>query len=297
MVEHAVISGSNIEAAFNARGAELVSLKFNNRELLWNGDPAWWDYRAPLLFPIIGKPPNGAISLSGVRYPMPPHGFVRDLAFDLMRLDVDQIEFSLLASPQTRMHFPFDFTIRMSARIEEDSLSILTTIHNGSDEAMPYCFGYHPGFLWPQEQARRERYAFRFEKEESAMIRRIDQTTGLLMQARFPRPFDARTYQPLDAHFASGAVIFDSARSRRLWFGPKDETGIEIEFPECPQLAIWTRPGAPFLCIEPWQGMTANEFDGEELTSRIGTRTLAPRSSTIVPLRISPGRSYPDWGT
>ena len=38
-------------------GAELRSItgKSDGTEYLWNGDPAWWKYTAPVLFPIVGK--------------------------------------------------------------------------------------------------------------------------------------------------------------------------------------------------------------------------------------------------
>ena len=38
-------------------GAELVSIydKKYSRELIWQGDPAWWKRQAPILFPNVGK--------------------------------------------------------------------------------------------------------------------------------------------------------------------------------------------------------------------------------------------------
>ena len=38
-------------------GAELVSLydRENQRELMWQADPAYWNRHAPILFPNVGK--------------------------------------------------------------------------------------------------------------------------------------------------------------------------------------------------------------------------------------------------
>jgi galactose mutarotase-like enzyme len=43
-----------------------------------------------------------------------------------------------------------------------------------------------------------------------------------------------------------------------------------------PHFGLWTKPGAPFLCLEPWQGFAAPvDFDGE-FRDRPGVLTLAP---------------------
>jgi galactose mutarotase-like enzyme len=28
-----------------------------------------------------------------------------------------------------------------------------------------------------------------------------------------------------------------------------------VKFPDSPYLAFWSKPGAPFICIEPWHGI------------------------------------------
>ena len=38
------------------------------------------------------------------------------------------------------------------------------------------------------------------------------------------------------------------------------ETNREISFKDFPDLAIWSKPGAPFICIEPWFS-TADKID------------------------------------
>ena len=39
------------------RGAELMRImrKDTGAEILWNGDPAFWSYRSPILFPNVGS--------------------------------------------------------------------------------------------------------------------------------------------------------------------------------------------------------------------------------------------------
>lgn len=285
---HSIRCGA-IEAAFSTRGAELLSLKHRGVELLWNGDAAWWDFRAPLLFPVVGKSPDGMISISGIRYPMPPHGFARDRNFRLATHSIDRVAFELSSDALSRSSFPFDFKLELAARVGPAELHISATVENLGPQAMPYCFGYHPGFLWPQADVCRKKYICLFEHEEAPTIRRANLSTGLLFERRFPSPLVGRTLALQDSDFQSGALQFDSVRSRRVWFGKRGAVGIECGFPDCPQFALWTRPGAPFLCIEPWQGMAANEDGNAELRSRIGARILPPFASAVIPLRIRPG--------
>jgi galactose mutarotase-like enzyme len=52
--------------------------------------------------------------------------------------------------------------------------------------------------------------------------------------------------------------------SKSVTYGAPNGGSIRIDFPDMPHLGIWTKPGAGFICIEPWQGHADPEgFDGE----------------------------------
>jgi galactose mutarotase-like enzyme len=37
-----------------------------------------------------------------------------------------------------------------------------------------------------------------------------------------------------------------------------------MSYPDTPYLGVWTKPGAPFICIEPWHGVADPEgFSGD----------------------------------
>jgi len=273
------ISNAGTSASFNVRGAELHRLTHAGRDQLWHGDPVWWDFRAPILFPVIGRSPHDRIRISEIQYPMPSHGFARDRDFRLVEGSADRVAFELFDDDASRAMFPFPFVLRIEAVARDSELALTASIRNRGTEAMPYCFGFHPAFLWPQEVAARNRYVCLFEKAEAETIRRPDLPSGLLKRQCFASPLVDRTLRLDDGLFADGALIFDAVRSRRLWFGPPGANGIEVDFPDCPQLGIWTKPGAPFLCIEPWQGTSAIEGSDGMLSSRPGVRHLAPEET------------------
>ena len=48
----------------------------------------------------------------------------------------------------------------------------------------------------------------------------------------------------------------------------KGENGIEFTFGKCPFLGIWAKPGAPYVCLEPWYGVN----DGREVKNDISEK-------------------------
>lgn len=51
------IENEKLSVTIDAHGAEVSSIydKENDRELIWQADPAFWNRHAPVLFPNVGK--------------------------------------------------------------------------------------------------------------------------------------------------------------------------------------------------------------------------------------------------
>ena len=51
------LENSSIKITASTHGGELHSITGKNEgtEYLWNGNPKYWKYHAPILFPIVGK--------------------------------------------------------------------------------------------------------------------------------------------------------------------------------------------------------------------------------------------------
>ena len=64
---------NTITFSINPHGAELSSLRMGEREYLWQGNPAFWGRRAPILFPIVGKVAHDTLRVSGQEYAMKQH--------------------------------------------------------------------------------------------------------------------------------------------------------------------------------------------------------------------------------
>ena len=48
------------------------------------------------------------------------------------------------------------------------------------------------------------------------------------------------------------------------------------DFQDFPMIAFWTKPGAPFLCMEPWHGCAAYEDESGEFADKPHVVRLAP---------------------
>jgi len=270
-----VIANQKLRAEIAPLGAELVRLSDSTgADWLHDGDPAWWSGRAPLLFPMVGRATGDRIRVDGKLYPLPQHGFARRSVFSAVIAEPARAVLRLEADNATRAQFPFAFRLDLAFAVDAETLNIVATVANADDRPMPFAFGYHPAFRWPLPGATGA-HELRFEKSEPAPIRRL--ADGLLDPREFPNPAVSGVLA-LDAGlFEDGALIFDQLYSRRVAFGPPGGPELAVSFPGMPHFGLWTKPGgAPFLCLEPWQGFAAPlGFDGE-FSERPGVVALAP---------------------
>jgi galactose mutarotase-like enzyme len=269
-------------------GAELRRFTDSSRrELLWNGDQATWRGRAPILFPVIGLLVNGCYRLDGVIYEMPKHGFARYSVFEIGARTDDMVTMRLTASDKTRQIYPFEFQLDIEFALAANVLRIAATISNWSAVPMPASFGFHPAFRWPLPYGvKREDHRIRFAYPEPEPIRRIN-ARGFLKAVAEPTPVRGDELRVRDALFLDDAIIFDRLTSRCLDYGGDAGPQIRVRFDDFPILGVWTKPGAGFLAIEPWQGLSDPEgFDGD-LREKPGIVEIAPGSARELAMSIS----------
>jgi len=251
-----LVSG-DLSAAINPLGAELWSLKdAAGRELMTDADPAFWPGHAPLLFPIVGRVRNDTYRLDGRDYHLPQHGFARRKPFALIARDAASAVFRLEADAETRAAYPFDFRLDMAFALDGATLHMTATVINVGDADMPFSFGYHPAFAWPLPYGGAvSDHRVVFERTEPAFIRRVGDEPGLIALESVPSPVVEDTLAPTYAMFASDALIWDDLESRSLTWGAPGMPSLRMDFPDTPWLGLWQKPGARYLCVEPWAGM------------------------------------------
>jgi galactose mutarotase-like enzyme len=277
MAETVNIANECLSAVIAAAGAELQSLvPRGGEELIWQGDSAVWPWHAPNLFPIVGALADDTLVHGGRRYPMARHGFLRQSRCELVEAAADRCAFRLVDDERTRAQYPFAFALVVRYRLAGDRLEQTFELANPGERPLHASLGAHPAFRWPLASgSARPAHRVVFAQAEPAPIRRL--AGPLLDPTPQPSPVKGRVLELDDALFEADALIFDRLRSRSLLFGAPDGPAIELAFPDFPHLGIWTKPGgAPFLCLEPWQGHASPVGFTGELALKPGIATLAP---------------------
>jgi len=273
------IRSPGLTAAINPHGAELSSLSdADGRELMTDADPAFWRGRAPILFPIVGALNGGVLRLDGTDYAMAKHGLARHMPFDVAEQGPAHALLRTVDTVDTRTHYPFAFLLEIGFALAEATLTMTARIGNVGDVPMPASFGWHPAFAWPLPYgATREDHRIDFADEEPGMIKQLD-GAGLIAADR-PSPVRGRGFALADALFADDALIWDPVRSRSLRYGPGDGPALRIDFPDTPRLGIWTKPGARFVCVEPWHGIADPAGFSGDFRDKPGVFEIAPGDS------------------
>lgn len=272
------ISSGHLTARINPFGAELWSLTdAAGRQFMTDADPAFWTGHAPLLFPIVGALNGDRLRIDGREFAMAKHGFARKSAFEVVEAQADRATFRLCDSAATRADYPFAFVLEMAFVLDGATLRMTATVTNPGASDLPFSFGFHPAFAWPLPGgADKAAHRIEFAQAEPQPICRIDPPSGLLLQETFQTPVDGKTLTPDATLFEPDAIIWDTLHSRALSFGADGGSWLDIAFPDTPMLGIWQKPGAAYLCLEPWAGIADPVgFDGD-FRDKPGVMVLAP---------------------
>lgn len=271
------VSSGALTAQVNPLGAELSTLRDpSGHELLWDGNPTFWNGRAPLLFPIVGALAGGTYRVADKTYALSRHGFARRKRFEVLRASPAAVLLRLKSDEETRALYPFCFQLQVRFAIADSTLLVTTLVINEGHGPMPASFGYHPAFRWPLPfGAAREMHGIEFDLEEPAPIRRLD-GVGLVTPVRYPTPIQARRLPLADELFVDDVVILDALRSQRVTYGAATGPRLIVQFPDTPYLGLWSKPGAPFICIEPWHGMADPVAFSGDFTAKPGVFIVPP---------------------
>ena len=275
-------------------GAELSSLKHldHDTEYLWPGNPDSWNGRAPILFPIIGPLLGGEYKLGNRTYQMQQHGFARHSHWELADAQSDSLLFRLEESEFSLCEYPFRFILEAGYRIADNKLECSYRVvckdfpKNARD--MPFSIGSHTAFRVPiAPELTFDDYELEFEKEEDT-LRYIQSDAGPLTGESTPFRTHQRKLKLQHSFFAAGSIIFKDLASTKITIQsvadpenggkPKDSRKASISFSGFPYCTLWTylnRP-QPYLCIEPWYGVTATLGSSTDLLEREGSQFLRP---------------------
>ena len=272
------LSNDIITIEVNEHGAELVSLKKGGHEYLWNGDAAYWNRHAPILFPTVGKPYNNELHADGKVYPMKQHGYARDSEFVI----IGDEKLRMLKSSLSES-YPYQLGLEVCYRLQDSAVEVMWTVENLDERDAWFQIGAHPGFMLPEYRAEDALHGhIRYYDREGRSVSPVI-VNGLEDGNRVPLPEPRRipVEMPIGADtFAHDALMFEDGQVAKAVLC--DKNGKEVIAVSCPQAeayGIWAphREGCPFVCLEPWCGICDTKGFTGDISKRQYIHRLAPK--------------------
>ena len=272
-----LIKNQQIEAVIKTKGAELFSLKKDEKNYIWEINTDFWNKTSPILFPIVGALKNNEYHYNNKTYKLPRHGFARDFDFEIISKSEDAVTFSLKYSDETLKVYPFQFELRISYILEDSRLIVKYQIINLSDENMLYSIGAHPAFAIDGDF---EEFSLVFDEEKELETHQLnhDLFSGKTEKIILNERNLALDYQL----FENDALVFKNSVTQSLTLVKNNQPVIKVGFPDFPYLGIWTKKNAPFICIEPWLGIADNVNSTGDLSEKEGVQTLEAHAENSV---------------
>jgi len=272
------LENENHRVGVQESGAELCSFvkQPENLEFIWQADPEIWPRHAPVLFPVVGKLPDGEYSYKGKTYQLPQHGFARDQDFKLVSKNETELVFELRESEESLAIYPFPFRLLVTYKLAGNALETTYRVQNPAENSLYFSIGAHPAFncpLLPGESF--SDYYLAFDQPETQDHYLLEQ--GLLNGKTEPL-LKNETKLPLTYDlFLHDALVFKNLASEKIQLKHLGHNhGITFEFKGFPYFGIWTKKaGAGFICLEPWHGIASNVGDTGELMQKEGINKLA----------------------
>ncbi len=274
------LKNEKLTLLISEHGAELQSIRdAEGKEYLWEGDKRYWGGQSPLLFPIVGRLWKDAYSINGKEIEMQHHGFARHKDFKLIAKGENQVVFGLTDDEETYKVYPFHFNLAVSYKLVDNKIHVVWHIENTDIKDIYFQIGGHPAFNVPGCK-KGEEMTVRMRMNDAEPKRLYANSNGYIE----PKYLDIETkdgiWEVEEDAFTENAVIFDHSQIKHIEILGEDNQPVVSVDLKAPAVGIWNPCNkAPFVCIEPWYGISdwAN-YDGD-FKDRYLMNKLAPGAS------------------
>lgn len=266
-------------------GGELISFKLDGIEKIHQGEDSvdengkvYWKRHAPVLFPIVGKLKRSQTLINGRTYEMPQHGFARDMEYEpITKLD-NFHSYVLKSNKYTMARYPFEFELYNTYRQEDNKLIFMYKVVNTGQNNMPFCLGGHPAFKIDPDDLKKGNYYLEFEEEEEKahFLYLVD---GLVGTEYSKNLLINNKYLLLEEHtFDNDALIIKGIQNKRISLKNRrtKKKVLTLNYEGWPYLGIWSKAGAPFLCLEPWTSTADRVNSNNVFVQKTDLKILEP---------------------
>ncbi len=283
------IENAQLKISVNSFGAELYSVfsKKTETEYLWQGDEKFWTGRAYNLFPFIGRMYEGYFRYDGKEYPSRAHGLARYFEFLLESKTESSLTFLFTSNEETRKEYPFDFAFRVTFTLQGAKLVTRYEVKNIGDKTLYCALGGHPGINIPFDKGAFEDYYLEFSKKTDVRRQLLSESDRFMADKSVPFELIDGVKLPFRHDlFNHDAIVLENTSGTAAFKSTKSDRYVSFTYTDYPFVGFWQvyKPGAPYVCFEPWSALPAIDGKVVDLESK--------PHMTVVPVGKSTEKSF-----
>ena len=268
------IWNESLKVGINTVGSELMYINgARGTEFLWNGNKDVWSYRSPVLFPICGGLKDDKYTYQNNEYVLGKHGFARKMEFEGKKISDTCARFLLKSNVNTLQCYPFDFELQIEFQLEGNKLIVTNSVKNTGVNNMYFSVGAHEGYACPKGI---EDYYIEFDEPQT-----LDSfiLNGNLLEDNSERIIENSTVLDLKYdYFSVDALVFKNIKFHKASLVHKSSNKkVSVEFDKSNYFLLWTKPGAEYICLEPWDGVQDIVGSDYDIAEKEGIIKLLPQ--------------------
>ncbi len=265
MSKTVTIDNGILKVEISTLGAEIISVKKDGKERIWQGGDGFWSGHAPILFPYCGRLVDGYYTIGDKKIENALiHGYVKRNEFEVVSSEKTSTALLLKSNEETKKTYPFDVDFRVLFKLNKDVLEVYFMIENNESSDVYYSVGCHEAFSLDGEFTD---YAIEFTGDENA-IECMGLVNNFSSNVKYTLPLQNNNVLPLkyelfdedekdygNGVYSRGSVLIENAKSKRVNLLYKGEQKLSLYYNDFKNLVLWTEPNAKFIAIEPWNGL------------------------------------------
>lgn len=279
------LHNDSVSISVKKYGAELSSFKSldTSTEYLWQGNPDVWYGQSPILFPIVGTLLDNKCKIDGKEYEMFRHGIARKRDFEFKNQTENSLTLTQSWNDESLERYPFKYVFDIEFKLDNKKLTVTHTIKNADNKTMYFSIGAHPGFNCKIGDR------LSFAEAETLVCEKID-SDSILDGKHYPTLENETDIVITKDIFDGDALILSGMKSDTVYLkSDLRPQVIKFNFGKAPVLGIWAKPGAEYVCIEPWYGINdsrevVSDFSQKRLIQKLepGEEFIFPWSAEII---------------
>ncbi|MBO4827340.1 MAG: aldose 1-epimerase family protein [Prevotella sp.] len=288
------IKNEKLTITVSEHGAELQSIKdTEGKEYLWQADSRFWNRHSPILFPLVCGVWKDTYRTEGQEYALGRHGFARDSDFKLVKKTTERVTYVLESNEHSLALYPYHFVLSVTYRLDGNKIHVIWHVHNTDTREIHFQIGAHPAFNLPDLQPGEPMHGQLLFDNEGPLQRIVGNIEGCITHNHSEVTTKNGVWSFNEESFKEDSVQFDHCQLHKISILDRKYNKVVTVSFNMPCVAIWSPYGknAPFVCIEPWFGVSDHvEYDGE-LKDKYLMNHLLPGGSFMSEYVIEIGES------